>query len=169
MVFARRLFVLAEVRIRLTEEESRSALPLEAFDYILASTKDLDPTIEAEYARIIRRAYIDGIAESKFKLQTYQRYRTLLGVCIATQHPLTLDAMSTLVGMDIKEVQAALKPLSAVVRVTPGDRVRAFHATFSEYHLAEDDSSSDHLICFGGPQHDVLAMFCLSTLLKCRT
>jgi hypothetical protein len=167
MEFARRchgLFVLAEVRIRLIEEESRSALPLEVFDYILASTKDLEPTIEAEYARIIRRAYIDGIAESKFKLRTYQRYRTLVGVFITAQLPLTLDAMSALVGMDIREVQAALKPLSAVLRVMPGDIVRAFHATFSEYLLGKEDSPSDYPICFGSPQHDVLAMFCLSTL-----
>jgi hypothetical protein len=45
-----------------------------------------------------------------------------------------------------------------------GEEVRAFHATFLEYLLGVEHNQSTHPICFGGPQHALLASSCMSIL-----
>jgi hypothetical protein len=159
------LMILAEVRIRLVEEGRRSTLVLNVFDDILTSTEGRKVTIEAEYDRIMRRGFIDGIEDSQIKQHAYKRYRKLVGAFITMRwNSRPLDLLSDLFGMDVKESEATLKPLSAVLYAVAGENVHSYHATFKEYLLGSDDSPSHFPIRFDGEQHDLVASACFSYL-----
>ncbi|CEL54098.1 putative WD repeat-containing protein alr3466 OS=Nostoc sp, (strain PCC 7120 / UTEX 2576) GN=alr3466 PE=4 SV=1 [Rhizoctonia solani AG-1 IB] len=85
----------------------------------------------------------------------------VLHTVICAQEPLTVVALAGLLDLTSARVEAALKPLWSVVRVSessPEDRVSTMHASFPDYML--NPSRSGRFVCNTEAHNARLAGFC---------
>lgn len=164
------LFELGAVRMR--QIRSGGGRPmLGMFDEILLETRGMEPELEREYLRILRRGFPELVHDPlPPKTATfYQLYKKILGSLISLRDPLSIGALSDLLGVDIAECQALLRPLSSVICVPsrPSEPVYFYHATFREYLISAPlakNADLGHYYRFPGLQHQALLEGCMIQL-----
>ncbi|CCO33277.1 hypothetical protein BN14_07351 [Rhizoctonia solani AG-1 IB] len=115
-------------------------------------TKEIDQLYEA--------VLISALHEGLEQLEKDQ-IQLVLHTVICAQEPLTISALAGLLDITSDKVEAALKPLWSVVRVSelsPADRVSTMHASFPDYILSPNRSKK--FACDAQAHNAMLAYSC---------
>ncbi|CEL54093.1 putative WD repeat-containing protein alr3466 OS=Nostoc sp, (strain PCC 7120 / UTEX 2576) GN=alr3466 PE=4 SV=1 [Rhizoctonia solani AG-1 IB] len=121
-------------------------------------TKEIDQLYEAVLASAMNED-LEQLEKDQIQL--------VLHTVICAQEPLTVVALAGLLGLTSGRVEAALKPLWSVVRVSessPEDRVSTMHASFPDYML--NPSRSGRFTCNVKAHNARLVEFCFSRIRK---
>ncbi|CCO31634.1 hypothetical protein BN14_05681 [Rhizoctonia solani AG-1 IB] len=121
-------------------------------------TKEIDQLYEAVLASAMNED-LEQLEKDQIQL--------VLHTVICAQEPLTVVALAGLLGLTSARVEAALKPLWSVVRVSessPEDRVSTMHASFPDYML--NPSRSGRFTCNVKAHNARLVEFCFSRIRK---
>ena len=129
----RELPILASIRVRdvrcLTARGSTLKREFLSLSNIKSAPKDLD----AEYLRILRRAFMSGPIE--IPEYVISDYRQVIGTIVAARDEVGVNTMARLLGKTSEEIRGTLEPISSIIDL-PSDntnKVKFYHATIKEF------------------------------------
>ena len=133
----RELPVLATIRVRdvcyRADHGSTLKMEFQSLSNIKSAPKDLD----AEYLRILRRAFTSE--STKIPQRVFSDYRQVVGTVAAARGEVSVDIMSHLLGKTPEEIRGSLKPISSIVDLPSDDtgQVKFYHATAREFVIGK--------------------------------
>jgi hypothetical protein len=143
------LFEIAALRMRRIRHGSGIGNSYHyTFNMILQETDGtstfLEPELFSEYRRFLRATYSHRSHRSNDLANALSNFRRVVGTLVTLLHPLSLKSLAALIGMTVLEIQAVLRPLSALIRFsTDAELVYPYHASFRDFLLASQVSTRD--------------------------
>lgn len=139
--------------------------PKKRLDKLLSQPIGQRTAFDRIYPSILLQLLV-GAEDDEEEEDICQRFRTIVGSIILLAEPLSVKALSDLLGVEKFDVDYQLKHLHSVLSIPtdPNAAVRPFHLSFSEF-LTNSESKLDHRFfidrCLA---HSLLADKCLATL-----
>ncbi|KAF7976844.1 hypothetical protein HWV62_5546 [Athelia sp. TMB] len=172
-------FEIAHIRLRILQR-SRGLSSEQAFKRLLQETDSRVLGVDAEYLRILRRAYPppfspDGLERSEMNLRTEvrQRYRTVVGTLLGLRDGRRLSSagLALLLKMKKTEVEEVLGPISSIINVPDSlwEPITFFHATCPEFLRSSPLDTSeemDKVFFFASNEENMLGARCLELLVR---
>ena len=155
------LFIYAATACRYIAQRGSSSMPqhLSDVDFALKITSGLTQPLDVLYERILNAAYASANKRQRSDI------RMILIAVIYAYNPLSMTAISALVQMPIKHIQAALSSLHSLIYIPsedPGIPISIFHASFYDFISNQNFPSKYYLDPCAS--HMSLALQCLSLM-----
>ena len=156
------LFIYAATVCKYITQRGSSSMPQHLSDVVnftLETTSGLTTPLDVLYERILNAAYTSANQREKSNTQM------VLMAIVYAYNPLSMTAISALVKIPIKQIQAALSSLHSLIYIPsqdPDAPISVFHASFFDF-ISNQFLSSKHYLdpC---TSHKSLALQCLSLI-----
>jgi hypothetical protein len=127
------LFIVAATAVRFVTRRKYS--PQERMDALLrrsqqATPNSTYPALDQLYTQVLQDAVQTSDDDEEILCD---RLRTVVGVVVVAQHPLSLDALADLLDIRREIVEVTIHSVSAVLLVEEKEPVRVFHPSFPDF------------------------------------
>jgi hypothetical protein len=162
------LFVLAATMMRFIGDRRFS--PRDRLDQLIHGSRQRGDSISQSPYRALDRLYmqvlLNAVGDSDHIEEVLcQRLVALLAVIIASQTPLTVDALVILSGVaDRDDTMIAVQSLSAVLLHDEGEPVRIFHPSFTDFIVDPERCNDVRFLVEPDVGHGRLASHCLGLM-----